>query len=235
ENARKAEEARLAEEARKAEEARRAQEAKRAEDARLAAEAAAAAKRAEEARLADEARKAEEARKAAEIEAARVAAGKADRANFFIEGDFGKERRVRDVVTATTPPLTFGYGFCAPLFGAKAGVDLRLAPGWRLAPAIGVALNTRDSGQSSLFAEAELNRWFGRKGFIGTGIGVWDFTHGDTVAPVWLLQGGRQIWRASGPKANELHFVVTGRMFLNKMDDIANNYQFWAGLRYIMR
>ena len=158
-----------------------------------------------------------------------------DNVDFFVEGDFGKERRVRDALSATVPPVTFGYGFCAPLFGGKVGADVRLAPGWRMAPSIGVALNTREASQSSLFAEVEINRWFGRKGFIGTGIGVWDFTHGDTVAPVWLLQGGRQVWKASGPKENELHFVVTGRLFLNKMDDIANNYQFWAGLRYIIR
>ena len=130
-----------------------------------------------------------------------------DTVNFFVEGDFGKERRVRDVVSTTVPPVT----------------------------SIGVALNTREASQSSLFAEVEINRWFGRKGFIGTGIGVWDFTHGDTVAPVWLLQGGHRVWTASGPKANELHFVVTGRLFLNRMDDIANNYQFWGGFRFIFR
>ena len=51
-----------------------------------------------------------------------------------------------------------------------------------------------------------------RIGFIGTGIGVWDFTHGDTVAPTLLFQGGRQVWQASGPKQNEMLFVVSGRL-----------------------
>jgi hypothetical protein len=139
------------------------------------------------------------------------------------------------VLSTTVPPVTSSSGFCAPLFGAKFGADIRLAPGWRVAPSVGFALNTREASQSSLFAEAEINRWFGRKGFIGTGIGVWDFTHSNTVAPVWLLQGGRQVWKAAGPKENELHFVVTGRLFLNKMDDIANNYQFWGGFRFIFR
>jgi hypothetical protein len=224
ENARKDEEARRAEAARQAEEARRAEEARKAEEARRAAEAAAAAKRAEEARLAEEARKSGVAQKEAQIEAERLAAAKADKVNFFVEGTFGVERRVR----ATQPKS-------AAVFGDKVGVDIRLSPDWRVAPAVGTSLNMRVSSQSSLFAEVELNRWFGRTGYIGTGVGVWDFTRSDTVAPVWLLQGGRQVWKAKGPREDELHFVVAGHFFLNKMNAISDNYQVWAGLRFILR
>jgi nucleoid-associated protein YgaU len=224
ENARKAEEARRAEEARKAEEARRAEEARKAEEARRAAEAAAAAKRAEEARLAEEARKSAEAQKEAQVESERMAALNADRVNLFVEGDIGLERRVR-----------VAQPHSAAVFGDKIGADVRLAPGWRVAPSVGVAINSRVFNQSSLFAEVELNRWFGRKGFVGSGIGVWDFTRGDTVAPVWLLQGGARVWQSAGPRENELHFVVSGRLFLNKLDNISDNYQIWAGLRFIVR
>ncbi|HEY3384664.1 MAG TPA: hypothetical protein VGK32_23125 [Vicinamibacterales bacterium] len=159
-----------------------------------------------------------------------------DKMDFFFEGAFGKERRVRvaDPLPAGAK-AGFEYGYCAPLFGVKAGVDLLVAEDWRVAPSAGVAINFNKSGNSSAFAEVEINRWFDRNGFFGTGIGVWDFTHSDTVAPVWLLQGGRRLWKASGANQNELHFVVTGRLFLNKMDDISNNYQFWGGFRYIFR
>ena len=206
--------------------------------------AAEAAKKVDDTRLAEEARKAEEARRAeearkAEAEAARLAAVKADKLDPFFEVAFGKERRVRAI---TPVPTVAGalkeYGYCAPLFGAKAGVDVRIAEGWRMAPSFGVAVITDTSSNSSAFAEVEINRWFGRKGFIGTGIGVWDITHSDTVAPVWLIQGGKLLWKGT-PKApgdgSELHFVVTARLFLNKMDDLSNNYQFWAGVRYIIR
>jgi hypothetical protein len=29
--------------------------------------------------------------------------------------------------------------------------------------------------------------------------------------------------------------VGSGRLFLDQLDDIANNYQFWGGFRYIFR
>ncbi len=156
-----------------------------------------------------------------------------DKVDFFVEGDFGKERRVRAVDPSENASVT-EYGYCAPLVGLKFGADVAIAPEWRVAPSAGVAINARKAGESSLFAEVELNKWFARKGFIGTGIGVWDFTHSDTVAATWLFQGGAKIWEG-GAKGNEMHFVVSGRLFLDKMSDIANNYQFWGGIRYIFK
>ncbi len=155
-----------------------------------------------------------------------------DKIDYFIEGDFGKERRMRE-----PDPAVEGipeYGYCAPLVGLKFGADIKLNENWRMAPSAGVALNMSDFGNTSLFAEAEFNYWPSSNGFIGTGIGVWDITHGDTVAPVWLVQGGTKIWEG-GAKNNQMFFVVTGRMFLDKMDDIENNYQFWGGVRYIFK
>jgi hypothetical protein len=156
----------------------------------------------------------------------------ADKVDFFVEGDFGKERRVREPDPAVVGiPL---YGYCAPLFGVKFGADLALNEKWRLAPSGGIAFNLSDFGNTSLFAEAELNYWPSPKAFVGTGIGVWDFTHGDTVAPVWLFQGGTQVWEG-GAKNNQMFFVISGRLFLDEMSDVSNNYQFWAGLRYIFK
>jgi hypothetical protein len=104
-----------------------------------------------------------------------------------------------------------------------------------VAPGAGVAMNFDTGGNSSGFAEVELNRWFGRKGFIGTGVGVWDFTHSDTVAPAWLFQAGTQLWKGQGVDMRELHFLVQGRLFLDKLDDVQSNYQFWGGLRFYFK
>jgi hypothetical protein len=159
--------------------------------------------------------------------------------NLFVDGAFGKERRVRPVtLAAPVAGLTeVDRGVCAPLLGAKFGADIPIGDsGWRIAPGAGVAINFDEGSNSSLFAEAELNRWFGeRKGFIGTGIGVWDITHSDTVAPVWLFQGGRQLWKGAGADMREAHFIVQGRLFLDQMDDIQSNYQFWAGVRFYFK
>jgi hypothetical protein len=196
-----------------------------------------------EQRAADEARRvqeAEQARGEAErrererLEQERLAREAArERIDWFVAGSFGKERRVRDldVVTADGVIVTES-GQCAPLLGVKIGADIRLARAWRVAPAVGVAINTDEGDDSSLFAEVELNRHWER-GFVGTGLGVWDVTHSDTLAATWLLHGGRDIHRQDN--GNRLVFTVEARLFLDQLDDIANNYQFWGGLRYVIR
>ncbi len=229
-----------AEDARRAADAAREAALTRADDERRAAEAKAAdARRADEARAA-EAKAAGEARRAADeakrAEEARQAADAAERdrrakVDVFLAALGGKERRVREVTSGAT--TTVG-GRCAGLVGAKGGVDLRLgASSWRLAPGVGVAVNTRDSDHSSLFGEVELNYWLGDKGFIGTGVGAWDVTHADTRAATWLLHAGREIARSS--RDVRLLLAAEGRLFLDETDDIANNYQAWAGLRVVFR
>ena len=212
----------------------------RAERERLERERAAAAK-AEADRRAEEARKAEEAeraRLAQEAERARLEQERLarERIDWFVAGFFGKERRVREIETNVSDGrggfLTTETGQCAPLVGAKVGADIRLSPEWRMAPAVGVAFNTDESDDTSLFAEVEFNRVFERS-FVGTGIGVWDFTHSDTVAATWLIHAGREIYRQANE--NRLFLVAEGRLFLNDIDDTANNYQFWGGLRYVIR
>jgi hypothetical protein len=157
-----------------------------------------------------------------------------DKVDFFLEGDFGKERRVRLAEDSTGAPVATSGGYCQPLVGFKFGVDLKVSDSWRIAPGGGVAVNTTHTGNSSLFAEVEFNKWFDRKGYFGFNVGVWDFGHADLVAPTAGLQFGTRLWSA-GAGGNELHFVGSGRLFLDQLDDIANNYQFWGGLRYIFR
>ncbi len=222
-----------------AERLRREQEARdQAERQRLERERAEREKAEADRRAAEEARKAQEAEQARlaeqrereRIEQERLAR---ERVDWFVAGYFGKERRVREVdVNGANGLFVIETGQCSPLVGAKAGADIRLTPTWRMAPAVGVAFNTDEGDDSSLFAEVEFNRHWDR-GFVGTGIGVWDFTHSDTVAPTWLIHFGREIHRQANE--NRLFLVAEGRLFLNALDDIDNNYQFWGGLRYVVR
>ncbi len=221
-------EADRADAARRADEERRAAEL-RAAEARRADEARAEAARAEEARrAADAARRAEEARQAAD--AAEV--DRRARVDVFLEALGGKERRVREFERGAT---TVVGGQCAALVGGKGGVDVRLgSSGWRLAPAVGVAFNTEERGNSSLFADLELNYWIGDKGFVGTGVGGWDLTHTDTAAVSWLLHAGREMTRTATGNTRLL-VVAEGRLFLDAIDEIENNYVVWAGLRVVFR
>jgi hypothetical protein len=142
----------------------------------------------------------------------------------FIAGYFGKERRVRE---------EFLGGRCAPLFGVKGGVGFRLADHFELAPAIGVAANLRDGDNTSLFAEVEANYVATNDAYVGTGIGIWDFTDSDTVAPTLLLNFGVPIWRSASN--GRLYFTGEGRLFLDELEEVDNNYMAWAGLRYAWR
>jgi hypothetical protein len=127
---------------------------------------------------------------------------------------------------------TFG-SYCDPLFGAKGGVEFRVAPKFVIAPALGVAINLDEGDRTSLFAEVEANYLIGA-GFIGAGIGWWDFNHGDNDTGSLLVHGGVPLTKnANGD--GKLFFVVEGRMFFDEFDSIDNNYQAWAGLRYVFR
>jgi hypothetical protein len=139
----------------------------------------------------------------------------------FVAGYFGKERRVRE---------EFAGGRCAPLFGIKGGVLFKPGEHFAWGPAVGVAINTRDGGNSSLFAEVEANYVADSGSYVGSGMGIWDFTHSDTVAPTALVNFGIPI----GPKhdTGRLYFTGEARLFLDALDDIDNNYTFWGGIRY---
>ncbi|MBE3132850.1 MAG: hypothetical protein IMZ55_05210 [Acidobacteria bacterium] len=227
----KAREAAAAEKARQDAIARQKAEQARIEQEKAAA-AAAAATAAEKVRLEAE-QKAREAAAAAAAEADRL-----EKLQPFFAGYFGKERRVRETgQTATTPAQPIWEGICAPLFGFKGGVAFRVnkARTFEVAPAVGVAINTKKGSYSSLFAELELNgRFNNMKTYVGTGLGVWDLTHSDTVTPTVLVNFGQQIWQ--NQTTGRLFFTVEGRSFLKtESGGLSSNYQYWAGARYMWR
>ena len=187
------------------------------------------------------AREAEEAKRAAaeqaerdRLEQERLARLAREKVDWFVAGYGGKERRVRDeeIALGNGSTIVVQNGQCAGLIGAKGGLDVRLSPSWRMAPAVGVAFNLEDGDNMSLFADLEFNYHLPR-GYLGTGVGVWDFNHGDDVAATWLVHGGWEVYRHAND--NRLFFALEGRFFLNELDDTSNNYQFWGGLRYVIR
>lgn len=211
------------------------------EQARRDAEAAAA--RAEEARKAEEARRAEEARKAAEAaaaeaarqaEAARLAEERELSLRPFVAGFFGKQRRQYDENDPAGLGTAFLPGFCDPLVGAKVGFEKKLGTSqWVVAPAVGFAFNTDEADRSSLFVDGELNYKFNNGGYVGTGLGLWDFTHSDSLTPNALVHFGIPLWKAADQRT--LYFVTEGRVFFDRASDIDSNYQFWGGLRFLFR
>ena len=180
------------------------------EKARLAAEQAERDRQAAEA-----ARLAAEEKARADAAAAKLAKEKID---WFIAPFVGKERRFRDGADDAVGAAALGSTICSPLIGGKIGPDIRLTPNVRFAPAIGAAFNTKDSGNTAIFADAEIRREL-TKGFVGAGVGVWDLNHSDWVSPNLLLDFG--ILMKEYRNTNKLYFTGEGRLFLNQMDDVA--------------
>ncbi|MEI6667058.1 MAG: cell envelope integrity protein TolA [Acidobacteriota bacterium] len=219
----------------KAEADRLAAEKAAADKARLEAERLAKEK-AEADRLAKE--KAEAERVAKEkAEAERVAKEKAEaerrafesaeKVKFFVSPLFGKERRTRATNSVDST-------LCSPLLGIKVGPEIKVSPTVKINPAAGVAVNFEKSSNTAVFAEVEFNLYSeNQKSYIGAGVGVWDVAHSDWVTPTLSLQFGREMW--NNAKHNKVYFVGEGRMFLRKTSDISNNYQFWAGLRWVIK
>lgn len=147
----------------------------------------------------------------------------------------GKERRVReldpvtgDPVEEDTPGSVFG-GRCAPLLGGTLGVAMPFADGGaQVFGQGGVAINLRDGENTSVFADVGIDKLFENGGFIGGGVGVWDFFHGDTVDGSIFAHGGANI-------NDRLQWNIEGRLFMSELDQIENNYAFFAGIRYFWK
>jgi hypothetical protein len=69
---------------------------------------------------------------------------------------------------------------------------------------------------------------------LGVGVGVWDLTDGDNRAGTLLIHTALPLTRAEEGRGQML-FALEGRLFLNQLDHIDNNYQGWVGIRYIFR
>lgn len=152
---------------------------------------------------------------------------------FFVDGAFGKERRVRPLDDNALLPAADGeFAQCTPLLGVKVGVGRRFANDWELAGTVGVAFSmVRDDDkvrEHALFVEAEANKWFSNRAFVGGGVGLWDLTRSDTLTPSLMLHAGLPL----APNVRfPVYFLIEARSFLDGIDDIDNNYQFWGGIR----
>src|SRR4029078_5853859 len=82
--------------------------------------------------------------------------------------------------------------------------------------------------ESELFVDIEANKYVGGGAFVGTGVSFWDLTRSATFSPAWMLHFGVPL---GDHPSHPIYFVGEGRLFFKHMDDVSNNYQFWAGLR----
>jgi nucleoid-associated protein YgaU len=194
---------------------------------KAAADKAAADKAAADAAAAEAARLAEEARLALERDLR-------TRPFFAVFG--GKQQRQyddndpADVGQLVNPVPAFGD----PLVGFKGGVNLKMSQHWTFAPAVGFAFNLDEGSRSTLFGDAELNYIFARGAYLGTGVTLWDVTHGSNFTLGWLGTAGVPVWR-NDMSYRQLLLSAEWRQMFDRMSDPDVNYQFWGGLKFLFK
>jgi hypothetical protein len=200
-------------------------ERERAEAERVAAQKAAAEKAAAE-------RAAAEKAAADKAEAERVVAVNDAKIDFFLSPLFGKERRTREIEGAGNQA---SRSLCAPLLGVKFGPEIKMSENFKINPAAGAVFNFEQAGYSTMFAEAEFNYYTtGLKNYVGASAGIWDLFHSSALTPTFGVQFGSQVW--TNAKLDKLYLVAEGRLYTRMFGEgLSNNYQFWAGMRYVVR
>ncbi len=129
--------------------------------------------------------------------------------------------------TRTSPGSVIG-GRCAPLFGGTFGVAKILSEGAaQVFGQAGVAINLRDGGNTSVFADVGIDKLL-EGGYIGGGVGVWDLFHGDTIDGSIFAHGGFDI-------NDRLQWNFEGRLFMSELGEIENNYALMTGIRYFWK
>ena len=124
------------------------------------------------------------------------------------------------------------FAQCSPIVGVKIGAAKRFQSDWELAVAAGVAFSLVNDDKKvreyEVLIDVEANKYLSNGVFIGTGLSLWDVTHSDTFTPAWLVHIGVPL--GSHP-THPVYFLGEGRLFFDHIDDVQNNYQFWAGVR----
>ena len=69
---------------------------------------------------------------------------------------------------------------------------------------------------------------------LGTGLTRWDFTHKDITTLGWLGTGGIPVWK-NGTRKHQPDLSFEWRQFFDRMSDPDVNYQFWGGIRYMVK
>ncbi len=155
----------------------------------------------------------------------------ARRATIFFDVLGGTERRVRPI---DDTDRAFAVG--SPLVALKFGVARRFRNRWEVAGSLGAAIGLFPGEQhangSSVFVEAEANRYLARGSFIGTGLSLWDLTRSNLWTPAWLLHFGIPLLRSTRYAA----FVIgEGRLFFARLGDVTGNYELWGGVQVRLR
>ncbi|GMR24031.1 MAG: hypothetical protein BMS9Abin37_2520 [Acidobacteriota bacterium] len=140
----------------------------------------------------------------------------------------GNERRWRPGIEGAAEVDGFENDVSAALLGGTIGYMWPVAGGGAgVFTQFGGAANLKDGENSSLFADVGIDKMW-ESGFLGGGVGIWDINNSDTRDGTIFVHGGFNI----NPK---LQFYLEGRLFMDMLDMIDNNYVYMGGIRYFFK
>jgi len=150
--------------------------------------------------------------------------------HFFADALLGGERRVRPANFSEDKFTDYSQG--AGLVGLKIGVAKRFESNWEVAGTIGTGIMFNAPSdvvnESSVFVEAELNRYFKNNWFVGTGASWWDLTRDRTRTFAWPLRFGIPV---NHNARHPIFALGEGRWYLDHATHLGTHYQAWGGLR----
>jgi hypothetical protein len=88
---------------------------------------------------------------------------------------------------------------------------------------IGDDEDSDSDGEHTLFVDAAVHALFGKGGFFGGGVSFWDLNDEERRTISLLVQFGFG--------TETLQFTAEARAPFEDLDDMGNNYMFWAGIR----
>jgi hypothetical protein len=146
---------------------------------------------------------------------------------FFVGAYAGKERLTHDDANDHTDITPFvAFARCSPVFGLTAGIQPKIGEHAEFEGAVGVKFPTDSDSHTTMLLDAAVNRT-GEKGFFGGGVSWYDIGK-DSGGVALLVHGGFDL-----SKDGKWQIVGQTRLpFFNHFDDVGNNYQLWAGIRF---
>lgn len=119
------------------------------------------------------------------------------------------------------------------VYGLQGGILKPLSDRTNLLLALGWAQNDRESSFSSAFADIGVETKVGDNGFVGGGVGLWDFNNSDDSDGSVFVQGGAGLpWNSD---KIDWQWFVQARVFTDTLDETSNNRLASIGLRALFK
>jgi len=143
-------------------------------------------------------------------------------------GAYGGKERLTHEDASEHPNAVVPFSRCSPLIGFELGVQPMISEHGQVELGVGLKIHTADDAHTAVYIDGAINRILAH-GFFGAGLTWWDIGKGSDSGGVGLLyQGGVDL-----TKDGKWQLAAQGRLPFFSHTEVSNNYQVWAGFRFL--